>query len=61
MCIPDRRTLWPGTNNVCMYRVTGVDQILLTDEQPRLEHHWKISGLNDGQVDMISIIEGTHD
>ena len=61
MCIPDTRTLWPGTNNVCMYRVAGVDRMPLTDNEPRLEDHRKISCLNDGQADMASVVGGTHE
>ena len=41
--------------------VLGHDQIQLTDIRPHLERYWKIPGLNDGQVDMMSTAEGTHE
>jgi len=60
MCSPDANTLQPRANNVCMRRVVRADQISLTDDQPNLEYSWKVSGLNNGQVDMMSIVGGTH-
>jgi len=61
MCISYPRTLWPGTNNVCMHRVAGVDQMPLTDNEPHLKHHRKVSCLNDGQADTTSVVGDTHE
>jgi len=50
-----------GNNNVCMYRIALVNRIPLTDNYPRVERQWKISGLNYGQGDMMSALEDTHE
>ena len=58
MCIPDPRPLYWRTNNVCAHRVERVDQMPLTDNPPHLERDWKVSGLDGGQADTMSIAEG---
>jgi len=57
MCSPDKMTLRPRTNGVCMHRVVRADQIPLTDKRPHLEQPWKVPGLNDGQADMVPVAE----
>jgi len=51
-------TLYLGTNNVCVYRVARANQVPLTNKH--LERYWKISHLNDGQADMMPVVEGAH-
>ena len=59
MCILNMRMLWPRIDSVCMYQVERIDQMPLTDDHPHLEYHWKVSGLNGGQANTISIAEDT--
>jgi len=62
MCSPDTITLQPKTNGVCVHRVVRANDITLTESHPHLEQSWKVSGLNDGQTDMIPVlVEGTYE
>ena len=50
------------TNDIRTYLVAEIIQVLLTDNYPCLEQCWNIPGLNDRQVDPISVTrEGAHE
>jgi len=61
MCSPDTRTLQPRTNNVCTHQIVQADQIPLTGGYPHLEQSWKVPDLNDGQVGVVPVVEGTYE